>query len=176
MKQQLLLLQDVHGLGVKGQIVSAKPGYVRNYLLPKQFAVVATANTLRKKQKLEVEQAAQAVIDKKESEELAMQIESVPLEITVKVDPMNRMYGSVSAGDIAQIFVERGLPVERTSILLNKAIKEIGAHKIVINLKGGIQVTCNLTILPEGGIKGPGLEKVVKPILPEDVQASEQGE
>src|SRR5688572_25614169 len=110
MKQQLLLLADVDGLGKKGEVVSARPGYVRNYLLPQQLATIASPNTLRKQQKLREEREKQAIIDRKESEELARQIEAITLEIQVKVDPEGHMYGSVSAGDIAQLFAQRGLP------------------------------------------------------------------
>ena len=112
MKQQLLLLQDVEALGKKGEIVTAKPGYIRNFLLPQGFAVVASPNTLRKQERLRAERAKQAVIDRKESEELAAQVEGSSLEIRVKVDPEGHMYGSVSAADIAQLFQEKGLPVE----------------------------------------------------------------
>ncbi len=158
MKQQLLLLQDVDSLGLKGQLVTAKPGYVRNFLLPKRLAVIASANTLRKQQKLQEERAKQAIIDKKESEELAMQVETITLETKAKVDPEGHMYGSVSAADIAQLFQERGLPVDRKNIMIVKPIKETGVHKISLKLKEGIEVICQLTIHPEGG---PALRKNV---------------
>ena len=79
MKQQLLLLQDVDALGKKGELVTAKPGYVRNYLLPQGFAVIASANTLRKQEILRAERAQQAIIDQKESQEVAQQVESIIL-------------------------------------------------------------------------------------------------
>jgi len=163
MKQQLLLLEDVDALGKKGEVVSAKPGYVRNFLLPKRLAVIASANTLRKQERLRSERAKQAVIDRKESEDLASQIEAISLDIKVKVDPEGHMYGSVSAADIAQLFQERGLPVDRRNILLTKPIKETGAHKLSLKLKEGITASCNLTIIPEG-INAAGIENVVKPI------------
>ncbi|MBU6445953.1 MAG: 50S ribosomal protein L9, partial [Verrucomicrobia bacterium] len=138
MKQHLLLLQDVEALGKKGEIVTAKPGYVRNYLLPRGLAIIASPNTLRKQESLRAERAKQAVIDRKESEELAIQIEGISLETRVKVDPEGHMYGSVSAGDIAQLFQEKGLPVEKKSVLVNKPIKETGTHKISLKLKEGV--------------------------------------
>ena len=136
MKQQLLLLEDVDALGKKGEIVSAKPGYVRNFLLPQRLAIVASPNTLRKQERLRSERAKQAIIDLKESEDLAKQIESITLEIKVKVDPEGHMYGSVSAADIAQLFVERGLPVERRNITgLTRPLKTTGLHNLVLKLK-----------------------------------------
>ncbi len=172
MKQQLLLLQDVDVLGKKGEIVTAKPGYVRNFLLPQGFAVVASANTLRKQERLRSERAKQAVIDQKESEELAGQVSGTSLEIRVKVDPEGHMYGSVSAADIAQLFQERGLPIEKKSVLVVKPIKETGVHKISLKLKEGVMATCQLSILPEGFI-ATGIESVTAPLPTEEKGASE---
>lgn len=167
MKQQLLLLQDVDALGKKGEIVSAKPGYVRNFLLPKGFAVVASANTLRKQERLRAERAQQAVVDRQESEDLRSQIEGIAIETRVKVDPEGHMYGSVSAGDIAQLFQEKGLPVDKKSVQVTKPIKETGVHKIVVKLKEGVSATCQLTIIPEG-VNVVGIEAVTAPIAEEN--------
>ncbi len=170
MKQQLLLLQDVDSLGKKGELVTAKPGYVRNFLLPKGFAIVASPNTIRKQERLRAERAQQAVVDKKESEELAMQVESTSLEIRVKVDPEGHMYGSVSAGDIAQLLQEKGLPVDKKSVLVTKPIKVTGEHKISLKLKEGITATCKLAILPEGFVAS-GIENVTAPLPTEGEQS-----
>lgn len=170
MKQQLLLLQDVDALGKKGEIVSAKPGYVRNFLLPKGFAVIASKNTLRKQERLKAEREQQAIVDRKESEELAAQIQGISLETRVKVDPEGHMYGSVSAADIAQLFQEKGIPVERKSVLVTKPIKETGVHKISLKLKEGITVICQLSIIPEG-VNAVGIEAVTAPIPVEEKEA-----
>ena len=167
MKQQLLLLRDVDSLGKKGEIVTAKPGYIRNFLLPQGYAVVANTNTLRKQERLRKERAQQAVIDKKESEELAMQIQGISLEISVKVDPEGHMYGSVSASDISQLFNDKSLPVDKKAIQVTKPIKETGKHNIPIKLKEGVEVNCELRILPEG-VSLAGLEEVTAPIVAEE--------
>lgn len=172
MKQQLLLLDDVDALGKKGEVVSAKPGYVRNFLLPKGLAVVASANTLRKQERLRAEREKQAVIDRKESDELAAQIATVSLEIKVKVDPEGHMYGSVSASDVAQLFQERGLPVERKYILLSRPIKVTGAHKIELRLKEGVTSSCSLTIIPEGLVHASAAN-VVAPLPTEETPSAE---
>jgi large subunit ribosomal protein L9 len=163
MKQQLLLLEDVDSLGKKGEIVNAKRGYIRNFLLPKHLAVVATSNMLRKQERLRAERDQQAIVDRKESEELAKQIESINLEIKVKVDLEGHMYGSVSAANIASLFQERGLPLEKRNIGITKPIKVTGAHKIPVKLKEGVELTVVLHVLPEGA-NVQGIENVVKPI------------
>ena len=163
MKQQLLLLQDVDSLGKKGEIVTAKPGYVRNFLIPKSLAVVASPNMLRKQERLKSERAKQAEVDSKEAAILAAQIGLASLEIRVKVDPEGHMYGSVSAHDITELFQQQGLPVERKYVQLTRPIKQTGIHEISLKLKEGVSVTCNLSILPEGVIM-TGAESVIAPL------------
>lgn len=176
MKQQLLLLKDVFGLGVKGQIVGAKPGYIRNFLIPQGCAVIATPNMLRRQKTLELAQAEQAAIDRKESEAVGAKIDSLVLNVTVKVDPMGRMHGSIRALDIVQLFAEQGVEVERNHIVLNKPLKETGSHKVAMNLKGGVTATCSIIITPEGGFKTVEVAQVVQPITPEDAEAVEDAE
>ena len=168
MKQQLLLLQDVDSLGKKGEVVTAKPGYVRNFLLPQNLAIIASPNTLRKQERLRAEREKQAKVDREEAVLLAKQIESVALEIRVKVDPEGHMYGSVSASDIAQLFQMQGLPVERKYIQVTRPIKTTGVHKIPLKLKEGIALTCQLAIIPEG-ISMAGAESVVAPLPTEEM-------
>ena len=175
MKQQLLLLEDVEALGKKGEVVSAKPGYVRNFLLPKRLAVIASPNTLRKQERLRAEREKQAVIDRKEAEELIREIEGIALETRVKVDPEGHMYGSVSAGDIAILFQEKGIPIEKKNIQLTRPIKETGAHKISLKLKEGMSASCQLTIIPEG-VNMAGIEAVTAPLPVEENKEPEKAE
>jgi large subunit ribosomal protein L9 len=163
MKQQLLLLEDVESLGRKGEIVSAKPGYIRNFLLPRGFAVVASPNTLRKQEALRAEREKQAIVDREESDALAKKLEGMILEIKVKVDPEGHMYGSVSPLDVVRLFEEKGFSIERKYIQMNRPIKETGHHKIALKLKEGVQVACQLSIIPEG-LAMTGQESVIAPI------------
>ena len=166
MKQQLLLIEDVDALGRKGEIVSAKPGYVRNFLLPRGLAVIANQNTLRKQEALRKEREKQAVIDRQESEKLAATLSGVVLETKVKVDPEGHMYGSVSANDIIHLFQDLGFAIDRKYIQLNKPIKQTGIHKISLKLKEGVMVEMQLSIIPEGLVM-TGVEAVTAPIVEE---------
>jgi large subunit ribosomal protein L9 len=148
-RPQYLLLSDVDGLGRKGEVITARPGYVRNFLLPQELVVIATVHTLRKQEKLRQERAAQALVDAKEAEALALQLTTADLLITVKVDPEGHMYGSVSVLDIAQLLKDQGVDVERRYIQLPRPIKVTGVHRISFKLKEGIPASCQLTISPE---------------------------
>lgn len=151
MKLPLLLLSDIEGLGKKGEVVNARTGYIRNFLLPQGLAIIANDNTLRKQERLRKERVEQGIVDRKESEELAARLISLELEITVKVDPEGHMYGSVSALDLVKLFHEKGFPMERRFIQLPKPIKVTGVHTITLKLKEGVLATCQLKILSELG-------------------------
>lgn len=172
MKQKLLLLQDVEALGKKGEVVSAKPGYIRNFLLPQGMAVIANTNTLRKQERLRAEREQQAIIDRKESEEIAQRVAETPVEIRVKVDPEGHMYGSVSAADIAHLFQEKGIAIEKKFVQLTRPLKVTGQHKINLKLKEEIVVVCQLHIIPEG-VNVAGIEAVTAPIPVEETEKSE---
>jgi large subunit ribosomal protein L9 len=152
MENQLLLLEDVQGLGRKGDIVKPKPGFARNYLVPQRKGVVVTSHTLRMRAKLQEEREKQARIDRVESEALAKVIDGQVLSVEVKVDPAGHMYGSVSVQDIVKLFEEQGVTIDRHYVLLVHPIKVTGEHTIELRLKEGIMVKFLLRVLPEGGV------------------------
>ena len=151
MKQQLLLLDDVDGLGRQGDVVTAKPGFVRNYLLPKKKAVVANKNSLMMRVKLQTEREKRAAVDRKESEALAAKLVELVLKTEVKVDTDGKMYGSVTVPEIVRLLGESGYSLERRQILLPYAIKSLGKHTINLRLKENVAATISLEVQPEGG-------------------------
>lgn len=150
MKNQLLLVQDVDDLGRSGDVVVVKPGYARNFLIPQKKAVFASKGTVRMQERLREERAKQAVIDQKESEEMAARIEGMVLKTFVKVDQEGHMYGSVTASDILALLKEEGILLERRNIVLPAPIKELGKREIQLKLKEGIPAKITLKVLAEG--------------------------
>lgn len=144
MKQQYLLIEDVEDVGRSGELIFAKPGFARNYLLPQEKAVPASAHTLRMQAQLQAERAEKAAVERKNAENLAAKIQGMALTITVKVDPEANMYGSVGPSDIIELFAKEGIEVDRRSIGLTKPIKVVGAHPLTLKLKEG--VTCGYTL------------------------------
>lgn len=144
MKQQFLLLEDVEDVGRSGEIISAKPGFARNYLLPQKKAVMASEHTLRMQARLQEERAKKALVDKKDAEELSTRIGGMTLTIAVKVDPEGNMYGSVSPMDIVHLFEKEGIKLDKKSILLPHPIKELGVKQLTLRLQEG--VTCSYTL------------------------------
>jgi large subunit ribosomal protein L9 len=164
---QLLLLDDVNGLGRKGDLVSVRPGYARNYLVPLQRgvqrAVVADAHTLGMRTRLQEERAKQAAIDLEISQALAGQINGITLATHVKVDPEGHMYGSVTAVDIVKLLEAQGFRVERSHVRLPQPIKQVGLHVVDLRLKEGVLCTFKLKVIPEGqeDLPPPELEVVL---------------
>lgn len=180
MANKLLLLEDVEALGRSGDIVSVKPGYARNFLLPQCLAIVADKKALRMQTRLQEERKKKAIVDRKESEELATKLQGQNLTTIVKVDHDGHMYGSVSAADIADLLEQQvAIAVEKRTIQLKHPIKETGIHTIHVKLNEGVQASFSLTIEPE--IKGqlPGgekLEKAEKAEKAEQVEKAEKAE
>ncbi|NGX46159.1 MAG: 50S ribosomal protein L9 [Chlamydiae bacterium] len=150
-KNQLLLLADVDGLGRQGDVVTAKPGFVRNFLLPKKKAVIADKHTLLMREKLQKERAIKAAEDHKEAELYATKLAELVMKTEVKVDPEGKMYGSVAVVDILKLLRENGFTVEKRQIVLAHPLRSVGKHAISLKLEEGVVATFTLEIEPEGG-------------------------
>lgn len=165
--KQLLLLVDVVGLGRQGELVTAKPGYVRNYLLPQLKAVIANRATLKLQERLKKERAEKAAIDRQESEVLAQQLVGKSISIVVKTDTNGKLYGSVTTLEIANLLKEAGFAIERHHVALLHAIKSLGVHKIPLRLKEQVETSIELNVLPEHP------ESIVKKSVVEEVVVEE---
>ncbi|MCH9609142.1 MAG: hypothetical protein S4CHLAM45_03630 [Chlamydiales bacterium] len=152
MNQKLLLINDVDGLGRSGEIVTAKPGFFRNFLLPQGHAVVADKQTIKLQANLQAERAKRAAVDKKEAEAFAAKLGPLVLETEVKVDTEGKMYGSVNQNEIAKMLQGKGFEIERKNVTLPQAIKKLGKHTIPLRLKEGVEANVTLKITPEGGL------------------------
>lgn len=172
MQNQLLLIEDVDNLGRSGDVVSARPGYARNFLIPQKKAVVADKFTLRMQARLKEERAKRAEVDRKDAEIIAQKINSMVLEIEVKVDPEGHMYGSVAALDIVTAFEKEGFQLERKNVVLPHPIKEVGVHTIQLKLKEGVPASFTLKINSDKPLPAHRREAVIE----EPVQEQEPEE
>lgn len=172
LKTKLLLLEDVTNLGRKGELASAKPGFVRNFLLPKGKAVIADKRTIRMQQQLQKEREIQSAQDKKEAETLAMRLKEKTLAITAKNDSQGHLYGSVASADIVKILDEQeGMTIERKNVILPKPIKMVGVYSIELRLKENVPATFTLKV--EGETKVQEIRAQVEVV--EETTAMEEG-
>lgn len=151
MATELLLIEDVENLGRKGNIVKVRPGFARNFLLPRKLAEVATKQTLRKQERLVEERRLKAEEDKKESEGIAAKFVDLTVSTIVNVDPEGHMYGSVSSHDIVNMLKEQaGIDLEKRSVHLKHPLKQLGDHVVQIVLKEGVTATLKVSIQAKG--------------------------
>jgi len=155
-KNKLLLLEDVINLGKKGELASAKPGFIRNYLLPQKKAVIADKRTIRLQEQLQEERAAQSATDKKDSQALAVRLKEKTLTTKVKNDPQGHLYGSVASSDIVKILKDQeSVTIERKNVILPKPFKTVGVFTVQLRLKEDVEATFRLKIEGETKVQEP---------------------
>lgn len=149
MSLKLLLIEDVDALGRSGDVVSVKPGFARNFLLPKKKGVMASKHTLRMQEELRQQRFAKAAEEKKEAEELAAHLHGQHFAIEVKVDPDGHMYGSVSANDIVHILADHGFRLDRRNVILASPIKTLGVQTIHLKLAENVPAEFTIEVMKE---------------------------
>ncbi|MDI6641154.1 MAG: 50S ribosomal protein L9 [Elusimicrobiota bacterium] len=133
---KIILKEDIKGFGKAGDIKDVKPGYARNYLIPKSLAVLATEKNLKllelEKQRIEKEKDQ----EKKRIEELANILSKKSININVKVGETGKLFGTITKEDIAEtIKSEMGIEIAKQDVLLEEPIKETGVYSIEVNVK-----------------------------------------
>ena len=142
---ELLLKEDVDNLGVRGDLVKVKPGYGRNYLLPRGLAVQATPGN---KKQIELQRRNLLKKEATERDSATQQAEllnAVTLEFARKVGEHGILYGSVTSMDIADAFTAKGYEIDRRRIILKDPIKEPGEFEVPIKLHR--EVTTNVKVV-----------------------------
>ncbi len=157
---EIILLQDVDNLGRAGEVCQVAAGYARNYLIPRQLATAATRGALKR---LELQRQAQTRRRQRleaEAREFAMGLEGLTLTFAVRTGEKNRVYGSITRGDIAEALGrEIGQSVDRRKIELEEPIRELGAYAVPVKLLSNL--TPSITVVVERGEEPPN-EKVVE--------------
>ncbi len=148
---EIILKQDITGLGYKNDLVSVKDGYARNYLIPKGMAVIATDSAKKGLAELQKQQAFKQEKVKKEAETLATALEGVELKIAVKAGTSGKIFGSVNNIIVANAIKEqKNLDIDRKLIHMDEEhIKEIGAHEAVLKLHKEVEVAVKLDVVAE---------------------------
>jgi len=141
---ELILKKTVDTLGEEGDIVKVKPGYARNFLIPKKMAVIANkANrALLEQEKATI--AARREKQRQESEALSKKISGTILTIQHRVGEEEKLFGSVTAADIAEKLAELDIHVEKKNILLSEPIKTLG--NVIVPIKVGYQMTSEISV------------------------------
>lgn len=152
---KVVLRDHVEHLGRRGEIVNVAVGYARNYLLPKQLALPATAGNMKQIEHQQRVWAAKEAKEVGEAQALADRISALSLTITKKAGESGTLYGSVTNGEIAEKLAEHGIRVERRRIVLADPIKNLGHYEVPVRIHREVTSTVALAVLGEDGASGP---------------------
>ena len=146
---KILLCEDVKGLGWLGDVVDVNTGYARNYLLPYGFALSPTESNLRSLAEAKAKRAEQRLHEQKRIEQAAAAVEGAEAVIAGKANEQGQLFGSVTAGAIAQNLRDQGFSVADEVVSLEHSIKQTGTFNVTLKFIGGLTSSVTVTVVPE---------------------------
>lgn len=144
---KVLLKSNVDNLGSGGDVVKVRPGYARNFLLPRGLAVPATAGNLQRVEELRRQAAAQAQEELARAKELEVRLGAVTVQIERAAGEEDRMWGSVTTRDIAEAFAKVGVEIDRRKIQLAEPIKQFGPSELALRLHPDVMATLKIDVV-----------------------------
>lgn len=146
---EIILRERVEKLGGKGEIVKVSDGYARNYLLPKNLAVVANPANIRMVEQEKAAAVRREAKEKQEAELLAQQLAKIVLQVRRKVGEHDVLYGSVTSMDIAELLSAKGFNIDRKRMDLQEPLKSIGQFDVPIKLHREVTTFVKVEVLRE---------------------------
>jgi large subunit ribosomal protein L9 len=148
---KVILREDVQNLGEAGQIVSVKPGFARNYLLPQELAYEATESSVRRLEQERERAEQRARRDYLEARRQASQLEELSITFQARAGEESKLFGSITSADIADRLKEQGLDfqVDRKQIDLDEPIKSLGVHNVPIRLHVEVRPEIKVWVIKE---------------------------
>jgi len=143
---KVILTKDLDNLGSAGALVDVKTGYGRNYLLPRNLAVLATAKNMRQLEHQKSGILARAAKEKQNMTAIAQKISAIEVKFTRKVGDQNKLFGSVTSKDVHEQLVAQGYPIERKQVHMPEPLKEVGTHEVEVKLHPEVTVKLKVTV------------------------------
>ena len=142
----IILIENVDGLGNIGEMVSVKPGYARNYLLPRQFAVEANPRNVKEFE--HQKRQAQRKLEKRtqEAQLIKNKIEAIACVVSHRASEDGKLFGSVTNMELAEKMAAAGVEIDRKKIVLAEPIKTLGEHEVAVKLDAGVVATLKVTV------------------------------
>lgn len=146
---KVILKHDVKGVGREGDLKEVKDGYARNYLIPTGAAVIADRGALQNWERHRSEREERDRLLRAQATATGEQISGLRLEVSVKAGEKNRLFGSVTNREIAELLAKEGVEVDRHQIALREPIKTVGEHRVTVHLGSGIDPEVVVVVSPE---------------------------
>ncbi len=149
---RLILTQDVTGLGGPGDIVEVADGYGRNYLVPRRYAIPATRGAEKQITSIRRARQVREVRDRAHAQELAAQLNALPVRLPARAGASGRLFGSVTAADVAAAVHSAGGPLlDRRRIDMRDHIKSTGTYSLTVRLHPEVSASLTVEVVPVGG-------------------------
>jgi large subunit ribosomal protein L9 len=148
---QVILKEDIHNLGKSGDLVSVKPGYGRNYLIPQGLAVVATAGNVKQVEHQKKLIAARNTKLAKDAQAMVDRLAQLELQIERQAGEEDRLFGSVTTRDIEEALRDKGVTIDHKKIVLDEPIKTIGFHTVEIKLGQSVRGKVKVVVVAKQG-------------------------
>ena len=146
---EIILNQDVVKLGYKGDVLTVRPGYARNFLIPNGLATLATASS-KKVNEENLRQASHKMAKvKSDAEDLAKKLDGMNLRFSAKTASSGRIFGSVTTLQIAQMLKDNGIEIDRRKIAVQGDIKELGTYEVTADLHREVKAKFNIEVVAE---------------------------
>ena len=147
---KVILADDVRGLGHRGDTVTVRPGFARNYLFPQGFAYEATDANLRRLSEQKKKYEEKSLDEKRVAEEVAGRMEGLTVLVAKKAGEGDVLYGSVTPSDVADALAQKGIEVDRRRVELAEPIKRLGTHTVHVRLHRDVVAELTVDVRPLG--------------------------
>jgi len=147
---QIILQEDVEKLGARGEVVTVKPGYARNFLLPRKLALEASPGNLKRLEKIRTTLAKRTATERDQAQKQAELLKDVTVNFARKAGENDQLFGSVTAADIAEGLKAQGYEVDKRRIELAEPIKVVGQYEVTAKLVHGVTANFKVSVSREG--------------------------
>ena len=149
MSVNIILQENVDGLGIIGDLVTVKPGYARNYLIPKGLAMAANERNVKEMEHQKRQLTRKLEKATKDAEAIKARIEKVVCEFTQRASEEGKLFGSVTSMDLEAKIQEAGIEIDRKKIQLAEPIKSLGEHIVKVKLDVGVVAELKVVVTAE---------------------------
>lgn len=154
---KVILIEEMRGLGSRGDVVSVKDGYARNFLIPKKLAREATRGNLKAVEQERKKWALLANQERDAAQKAADSVKGIKITVTKRVGEHGQLFGSVTANEIADALHAKGIEVDKRRIELGHPIKTLGLHDVEVKLHKDVAALIQVEVAPIG------VEKIEEP-------------
>ena len=146
---QIILQEDIDKLGHRGDIVTVKPGYARNFLLPRKLAIEATSGNMKAVERIRASLAKKTATELDAAQKQAGLLNGVALKFARKTGENDQMFGSVTSADIAEALAAQGFKIDKRQIQLTEPIKAIGERDVTVKVFRDVTAVIKVTVEKE---------------------------